>query len=217
MKTTAPLITSILYSIIIGLTAAEPPPSCSCSHQSLTLQINLSGTCPPDITNVDTGNGICFISSPGGTDDSSSSGLDILEAGGAAGGSDFQPPSDPIPTAITSITYHELSESLEVINQETIEVTAGGASVDEVTFTSITANLDPNEVLSEQSQYIVSSAWLVIEGTNAGGKSLRNTVTWKYDLQQCNMLPMAIGNKLGWVDVIDLKLNPEFPKQSKII
>jgi hypothetical protein len=183
MKTAASLITTLLHRIIIGLTAAESPPSCSCSPQSLTLQINLSGTCPPDITNVDRRNGICFIS---------------LDGSDSAG--------DPIPTAITSISYQELSESLalDVINQETIVITViGGAdvSVDEVTFTSITANLDPNDFLSEQTQFVVSSAWLVIEATDAGGTLLRNTVTWKYDLQQCNMVPMAIGDTLGWVDV----------------
>eukprot|EP00984_Skeletonema_dohrnii_P020925 scaffold10323_cov163-Skeletonema_dohrnii-CCMP3373.AAC.3 len=194
---------------IIGLSAAKSLPSCSCSPRSLTLQINLSGTCPADITNIDRDNQFCFVSligsNSGSSSSSSSSALNILDAGG----SDLQPPSDPIPMSITSILYYELSESLEVINQETVTVSDNNPVA--VTLMSISANLDPNKFLSEQHQLVVSSAVLFIEGTNAAGTRVKNTVSWKYDLQQCNMVPMAIGNTLGWVNLIDLELaKPEF-------
>jgi hypothetical protein len=157
----------------------------------MTLQINLSGRCPADITNVDEMNNICYIAQ------GDSSAVD-----GIVGG-DFQAPSDPVPTSITRISYYELSESLEVISQESVMVT--GAGDDEVTFTSVAANLDPNEPLSDQDQFVVSSVVLVIEGKNAAGNLVTNTVSWKYDLQQCNSAPMAAFDTLGWVTVTGLK------------
>ena len=201
MTTTALLIAALLYSII-GLTAAEYAPSCTCSPQSLTLRINLSGTCPANITNVDGNNQFCFVSQIGG--DSGSSVNDTVDNLGADE-SKLLPPTDPIPTSISSISYYELSESMEVINQETITLQDNNTA-EEFAFTSISTNIDPHKSFSEQLQFVVSSAILIIEGTTAAGKLLKNKVSWKYDLHQCDMIPMAIGNTLGWLDLIDLEL-----------
>jgi hypothetical protein len=200
MTTTVMLIATLLYSII-GLTAAEYAPSCTCSPQSLTLRINLSGTCPANITNVDGNNQFCFVSQIGS--DSGSSGFDEL-GNSDADESELLPPTDPVPVSINSISYYELSESMEVINQETITLQDNNTA-EVFTFTSISTNIiDPNKSISEQLQFVVSSAMLIIEGTNAAGKLLKNKVSWKYDLHQCDMIPMAIGNTLGWLDLIDL-------------
>lgn len=199
MTTTIQLITALLYSII-GITAAESSPSCACSPQSLTLRINLSGTCPA----ADGNNQFCFVSIGSGSDSTGDGVLDIL----GADESELQPPIDPIPMSIKSISYYELSESMEVMNQETITVEDNEPAV---TFISISKNLDPNTFLSGQLQFVVSSAVLIIEGTNAAGTLLKNKVSWKYDLQQCDMVPMAIGDSLGWLNLIDLELpQPEF-------
>ena len=174
-------------------TASAQPEACSCSPQELTLKINLSGTCPASITNVGTIDNFCFVSKDDGTTSGVSADLIALPG--------VDQNFDKLPTAIESISYYELNESLEVINQET---TAVGGSVDEVTFTSATANLDPEEFLSDQTQDIVSAAVLVISGKNAEGISVKNTVSWKYDLGMCNEMPVAIGDTLGWVDVVGL-------------
>ena len=201
MTTTAMLIATLLYSMI-GLTAAEYAPSCTCSPQSLTLRINLSGTCPANITNVDGNNQFCFVSQIGS--DSGGSGKDVLGELDADE-SKLHTPTDPIPISITSISYYELSESMEVINQETITIQDDNTA-EEITFTSISTNIDPNKSFSEQLQFVVSSAMLIIEGTNAAGTLLKNKVSWKYNLHQCDMIPMAINNTLGWLNLIDLEL-----------
>lgn len=54
------------------------------------------------------------------------------------------------------------------------------------------------------TQNVVSAAFLVISGKNADGISVKNTVTWQYDLEMCDKIPMAIGDTIGWVDVVGL-------------
>jgi hypothetical protein len=179
----------IAFAALSGTALAQP--ACSCSPQELTFQVNLSGGCPVSITNVDPINNICYSSKDTGTNPGATPDL-------MPGNQNL----DLIPTQIDSISYYELNDSLQVINQETVEV---DGSVDEVTFTSITSNLNPEEFLSEQAEYVVSAAVLVVTGKNAEDVSIKNTVSWKYDLQMCSAVPMAIGDTLGWVDMVGLK------------
>lgn len=183
------LLPTIAFAALSGTASAQP--ACSCSPQELTFQVNLSGGCPVSITNVDPINNICYSSKDTGTNPGATPDL-------MPGNQNL----DLIPTQIDSISYYELNDSLQVINQETVEV---DGSVDEVTFTSITSNLNPEEFLSEQAEYVVSAAVLVVTGKNAEDVSIKNTVSWKYDLEMCSAVPMAIGDTLGWVDMVGLK------------
>jgi hypothetical protein len=184
-------VAAIAAAALSGTTSAQP--DCSCSPQAFTLKINLSGTCPASITNVDTSVDFCHVTK----DDGTTPGVPT-EQFGFPSDRNF----DEVPAEIESISYYELNESLEAISQETIAV---DDNVNEVTFTSVAANLDPEEFLSEQTQNIVSAAFLVLSGKNAEGISVKNTVTWQYDLRMCDKIPMAIGDTIGWVDVVGLK------------
>lgn len=185
---------AVIAAAALSGTTTTAQPACSCSPRALTLQINLSGTCPASITNVDPLNDICYVSKDAGTTPGVTPDLE------SPGNQNF----DKIPTKIDSISYYELNEKLEVINQDSISVTKGDSSVDEVSFTSVTAELNPNLPLSEQAQYVVAAVVLVIAGYNTEGLPIKNTVSWKYDLDMCNQAPMAIGDTLGWMNVVGL-------------
>jgi hypothetical protein len=114
---------------------------------------------------------------------------------------------------ITSISYYELALDLQVIHQETITPTdydnddgEEGNTTIEVTFQSITSKLNSTQSLINQVEYVVSTAILVIEGVNDNNETLKNTISWRYTVNQCQDVPIAIGDMLGWTMVHDLQL-----------
>lgn len=121
---------------------------------------------------------------------------------------------DLVPTMITSISYYELALDLQVIHQETITPNNDydnddgeeGNTTIEVTFQSITSKLNSTQSLMDQVSYVVSTAILVIEGVNDNNETLKNTISWRYNVNQCQDVPIAIGDMLGWTMVHDLQL-----------
>ncbi|KAL7490388.1 hypothetical protein ACHAWT_000001, partial [Skeletonema menzelii] len=71
---------------------------------------------------------------------------------------------------------------------------------DEFSYTSISAEFTPDEPLVDQEVPIIIQ--LILFGKNAAGITVLNTVSWEYDLTNCDDEPIMTGDKIGLIEVV---------------
>ena len=182
---------------LIGFTVAKAPQAeaeaevnrrlqaeCSCSPRSFTFQLNFNQICAD--------NTIKAADRPG----VSSTFCQI---------SPFEDPTvdDLTPVQIEEVVILELNPSFEVIKQENISSTL--IDGDTFTYTSVSAQLNPDEPLGDQSQEVPRVIQLNIFGVNAVEQPIVNFFAVAYSMN-CDAEPpepIVVGDKIGWVEVVE--------------
>lgn len=134
--------------------------------------------------------------------------LDVVGNGGGNRGLQ----TDLVPIEITSIVFIEVGDNddLEVINRDDSRsnVTLVDGSV--INFTSVSQQLDPDEPLEDQDieDVLPGGVSIVMLGRNAGGELVRNRVFWTYTNDCGDLLPIEVGDTIGWLTFNDNSVPP---------
>jgi hypothetical protein len=114
-------------------------------------------------------------------------------------------PTAPI-TEVTSILFLEVDTTpeLNIINQDSTYFTTNLPDESVVTYTSISKQLDYTLPLEEQMEYVPGGVVVVLFGNDEEGNVVQNTVAWDYDLSNCEVEPLAVGDTIGWVAMVIL-------------
>jgi hypothetical protein len=182
--TSAHSITYIVGTILFALAnfAASAVPSCVCSPLSYTFTINLSETCETDTISGNPGidNAICQIITT--------------------------PPDDSVDFStlkVFDVQFLEVDTSgdLSVINQvDRFNVSLSDG--DTITFDSVASNLNPNEPLADQLNYVPGGVLLVLRARSDGSTVIvTNRPTWTYT-NSCESLPLSVGDAIDWVTLV---------------
>jgi hypothetical protein len=120
---------------------------------------------------------------------------------------------DPV-IEVVSIQFLEfdISDNLTVINQDNAYANVSLASGKRIKFTSVSSFLDTSLPLDSQMHtpaLVPGGASLILYGKTASGKVVRNRFFWTYSMD-CENVPVTVGNKLGWVEVVSLVVVPPF-------
>ncbi len=170
-----------------GIDPVPPPPpppsqeSCSCSPRDFTFQLQLDRDCDTNTINGSPGVEIAVCNRRGG-----------------AGVTDFST------LEIVDIQFLELN-GLTVINQNDTFTNTSLVSGDTFSFPSISGLLSPGTPIGEQAQYFPTEVTLSLEGKvkddDGNEVAVRNQVAWSYT-EDCNILPISVGQSIGWVDIV---------------
>eukprot|EP00986_Skeletonema_menzelii_P009166 scaffold4092_cov150-Skeletonema_menzelii.AAC.1 len=168
----------------IGSIAKAPPPAnvdrrrqqaeCVCSPRAYTFKLFFEQTC--DVNTIDGKPGILATDCVF---------TDYLT-----------PTTDLTPVVIDSVDILELNPN-GIIALKSIPNVDG----DEFSYTSSSALLTPDEPLVDQE--VPSRIQLNLFGKNAAGITVLNTVSWDYDLTNCDDEPIMTGYKIGLIEVVD--------------
>lgn len=209
------------------------PASCSCSPTQYTFRLDLSANCDSSTISeeLDGINGsLCFF----GEGSSSGTGVfpgDMVLGGKGGTGpirkikelslkhhryslerrqqvdltAAMRAPTAPI-TEVTSILFLEVDTTpeLNIINQDSTYFTTNLPDESVVTYTSISKQLDYTLPLEEQMEYVPGGVVVVLFGNDEEGNVVQNTVAWDYDLSNCEVEPLAVGDTIGWVAMVIL-------------
>ncbi|KAL7527454.1 hypothetical protein ACHAWF_002185, partial [Thalassiosira exigua] len=112
---------------------------------------------------------------------------------------------DTTPVVVTSVTFLEADRSpdLNIINQNStyFNVTLEDGAL--LTYPSVSAGLDPDVPLEEQTDLLPGGVMLILFGVNAEDTVVRNTVAWGYEANYCAGQPLEVGDSIGWVALED--------------
>lgn len=118
---------------------------------------------------------------------------------------------DPV-IEVVSIQFLEfdISNELKVINQDNTYANVSLASGNRIKFTSVSSFLDTTLPLDSQMDspvLVPGGASLILYGKTESGKVVRNRFFWTYSMD-CENVPVTVGNKLGWIEVVSLVVPP---------
>ena len=188
------------HDIVSNAAASIAETLCVCSPLSYTFTIDLSQDC----TNIG--------SAPGGSASCTSgpiSGIDGLESSDLTQAADFEvtlaaESADTLIVYDVQLLEFDSSGSFSIINQDDTYGDVSLTSGDTVTFNSISANLNPDEPVSEQLDYVPGGVLLslrartVVEGIET---IYENQVAWSYS-NACDRLPTSVGDEIGWITLV---------------
>ena len=173
-------------SKILGVTtttttdATTTTPSCVCSPLSYTFTINLSQTCDTNSFsgNPGIGNTACqFIPD----DNFNFSTLKVFDV---------------------QFLEVDTSGKMTVINQDDTYYNVNLSSGDTISFTSISAMLNPKEPLADQLDYVPGGVLLSLRARSEGSTTIvTNRVSWMYT-NSCESLPTSVGDAMGWITLV---------------
>lgn len=162
-------------------TAAPAPGGCSCSPRDFTFQLQLDRDCDTNTISGSPGVEIAVCNRKGGADVTDFSSLVVVD-----------------------IQFLELND-LTVINQNDTFTNTSLASGDTFSFPSISNMLSPGTPIGEQEKYYPTEVTLILEGKvkddDGNEVAVRNQVAWSYT-EDCNILPISVGQSIGWVDIV---------------
>ena len=181
---------------LVGSDAKAPPPAevdrrlqeaeCSCSPTFYTFQLNLDQTCDDNTINGKPGvEGTACQIIPDG---------DVV---------------DLTPIEIQSVSIGERNPDIEAIGQYVI-ITGPFFDGDTFSYTSVSAELNPDEPLEDQVEEVPRVIQLNFVGVNAAGQQLRSIIALGYDLTNCVAEPIQAGDTIGWIEVVE-PLTPAIP------
>lgn len=199
--------------------AEEPTTVCSCSPTVFAFVLSLDQTCDDNDINGNSGIGdsVCFVVSripelplEGEPDlhitvpDNTKEPIWTQQAAAA----------DPV-TEIVSVQFREYDPSgdeLTVIYQDDTYANVSLANGDRLKFNSVSSFLDTDVPLEDQMSnpaLVPGGAGLILYGKTASGATIIHRFFWMYDMN-CGMEnePIKVGDKIGWVTVVRLKLVP---------
>lgn len=161
-------------------------PSCVCSPLSYTFTINLSQNC--ETNDFENGPGIgktvCLITTPS---------INEYEV-------DF----DTLKVVDVQFLEVDTSGSLIVINQDDTYTDVSLSSGDTISFNSVSAELNPDEPLSSQLNYIPGGVLMTLRAKSEGSSTMltfTNRVSWTYT-NSCESLPTSVGDAMGWITLV---------------
>ena len=163
--------------------AAMVEPSCVCSPLSYTFTINLNQNCETDT----------FTDNPGISDTVCQ---DLPGIGLAAESADT--------LIVYDVQFLEVDTSgnLIVINQDDTYNNVSLTTGDTITFDSVSANLNSDEPLSNQINYVPGGVLMKLVAKNEGSDTIvRQQVSWLYT-NSCDDLPSSVGDAIGWVTLV---------------
>ena len=176
---------------LIGSVAKAPPlaekDECSCSPTSFTFQLKLNSDQTCDHNTIEGNPGVAYTTC----------GFAALEP--------FA--SDLRPVRIESIQIHEQRRDFVVVLQEE----QSGIFFDghEFSYTSISNDLNPDEQFEDQEVPLIMQ--ITLFGKNAADQGVRSLIAVYYDLTHCNAEPIAVGDTIGIVQVVEYTpANPAF-------
>ena len=158
-------------------------PSCVCSPLSYTFTLNLNRNCETDT----------FIDNPGISDTVCQ---DLPGIGLAAESADT--------LIVYDVQFLEVDTSgnLIVINQDDTYNNVSLTTGDTITFDSVSANLNPDEPLSSQLEYVPGGVLMKLVARNEGSDTIvRQQVSWLYT-NSCDDLPTSVGDAIGWIALV---------------
>ena len=74
----------------------------------------------------------------------------------------------------------------------------------EFSYTSLSNGLNPNERLEDQEEDVPFWIVLYLRGRNAENQIVQNVIGVVYNLTDCDAEPVLVGDKLGWIEVVDV-------------
>jgi hypothetical protein len=157
-------------------------PSCVCSPLSYTFTINLSQNCDTDTISGNPGIGdtVCQIINRN-ADDVDSDTLIVFDV---------------------QFLEVDTSGNLTVINQDDTYNNVSLSDGDTISFNSVSANLNPEEPLSSQLNYIPGGVLMSLRARSEGGSTIvTNRVSWIYT-NSCESLPISVGDTMGWITLV---------------
>ena len=109
-------------------------------------------------------------------------------------------------TSVTSVTFLEFDADFnDIINQNSEYFETSLSNGDDITYPSISAQLDVDKSLDEQSDLIPGGVMVVLFGPNREGVVVQNTVVWGYELDNCSGVPVNTGDVIGWTKLQQYK------------
>ena len=190
---------------------------CSCSPTSYTFTLTLTQNCTDNT--IQDNSGIfatdCFLgtlvatSNSDTTDSRSTTTTTEERAFTAQEFEDFQRTiTDDTSVEIISVSFIEFDTSGEfiVLSQDDTYLSTSLSNGDTVTFTSISADLDPDVPASEQSDLIPGGVMVTIKAKYTDeetGEDLLviNRVAWNY-VMECDVETIAVGEYLAWITAV---------------
>ena len=186
-ETLGVMIEAIANITNVTLPTAPPvintEPSCVCSPLSYTFTLNLDRNCETDT----------FIDNPG---ISNTVCQDLPGIGLAAESADT--------LIVYDVQFLEVDTSgnLIVINQDDTYNNVSLTTGDTITFDSVSANLNPDEPLSSQLEYVPGGVLMKLVAKNEGSDTIvRQQVSWLYT-NSCDDLPTSVGDAIGWITLV---------------
>ena len=96
----------------------------------------------------------------------------------------------------------DTSGNLIVINQDDTYNNVSLTTGDTITFDSVSANLNPDEPLSSQLEYVPGGVLIKLVAKNEGSDTIvRQQVSWLYT-NSCDDLPTSVGDAIGWITLV---------------
>ena len=96
----------------------------------------------------------------------------------------------------------DTSGNLIVINQDDTYNNVSLTTGDTITFDSVSANLNPDEPLSSQLEYVPGGVLMKLVAKNEGSDTIvRQQVSWLYT-NSCDDLPNSVGDAIGWITLV---------------
>lgn len=183
------VITIISYLLCLT-TNVQSQDVCICQPSTYQMQLNFALTCnDSNIYNADETN--TNFTYPNG----------ILESRCLINGRENNI-TDVIPLFVSTIQILELDINRNIINQEVLSDTY--MSGDSITFTSIIASTDPNEIDPITNGTVIPyGIQALITGSNENGEAVVNSWVIIYDNTDCNTFPLLQANSnIGWVTFV---------------
>lgn len=215
--TAAPESSSSETTTTAAAATASTEEICSCSPTSYTFTLTLTQNCTDNT--IQDNSGIfatdCFLgtlvaTSNSDTTDSRSTTTTTEERAFTAQEFEaFQRTiTDDTSVEIISVSFIEFDTSGEfiVLSQDDTYLSTSLSNGDTVTFTSISADLDPDVPASEQSDLIPGGVMVTIKAKYTDeetGEDLLviNRVAWNY-VMECDVETIAVGEYLAWITAV---------------
>lgn len=90
---------------------------------------------------------------------------------------------------------------MKVINHE--EVTGNLYDGSDVTFSSISNQLDPAKPLEDQMDYVPRGLWIIMLGHDEKENPIQNTVSWNFGgSEYCQSVPLSDGDIIGLLEIV---------------
>jgi len=110
---------------------------------------------------------------------------------------------DTTPTIVTSVTFIEAdaTPTLNIINQDSTYFSTSSSDDAVLSYTSISAGLDVEKPLANQENLVPGGVMMVLFGVNSASEVVQNTIAWAYNMDNCDVEPLADGDGVGWLTV----------------
>ena len=132
---------------------------------------------------------------------------DIDDDTNTGGPPDEDDPALLIPTQLLSAQFLEMdtSPNMNIINQDDqyLNVTFPPNNNHTLSFTSISATLDPSSTLEDQLEFVPGGVILILVASTESGEIVRNRVMWTYTMEcsdgmEEDVLVVEVGDEFAW-------------------